>query len=273
MRLVTNDSKRKVGLIGAGLQGRRRAQALGLSTKAELVAVADIDGREAQSLADETGCLATTDWKEITEREDLEIVLVCTPPDLHLPISIASLEKGKHVLCEKPLARDPDEARQIVDLAQQRRRRVKCGFNLRHHPAIRQARNLMSQNAIGEPVFMRCLYGIGGRPGYENEWRANPDVSGGGQLMDQGMHALDLARHFLGEFREVSGFLQTGFWNIGPVEDNAYALLRTEEGQVASLHASWTQWKNRFSLELFGCRGELRNGDVDRGEESVSRAV
>jgi len=120
---------------------------------------------------------------------------------------------------------------------------------------MQQARKWLDEGAIGEPIFLRCRYGIGGRPGYEKEWRMNPEISGGGQLMDQGMHALDLARWFLGDFTEVSGFLQTAFWDIAPLEDNAFALLRTEKEKVASIHVSWTQWKNLFSLEIFGQDG------------------
>ena len=104
---------------------------------------------------------------------------------------------------------------------------------------------------------MRCRYGIGGRPGYEKEWRMNPEISGGGQLMDQGMHTLDLARWFLGDFVKASGFLQTAFWDIAPLEDNAFVLLRTEKEQIASIHVSWTQWKNLFTFEIFGRDGYI----------------
>lgn len=253
---MTGKRKRKVGLIGAGLQGKRRAETLKQFGETEdLVIVADVNFEEAKLLADEMGCRLTTVWEEVITSQDVDVVLVCTPPHLHLPMSLAALHEGKHVFCEKPLARNPEEAEQIVDTARRIGVKLKCGFNLRHHPGIQRAQRYVSEGDIGEPIFVRCRYGISGRPGYEKEWRANPDVSGGGQLMDQGMHAFDLARYFLGEFSEVFGFLQTGFWDIGALEDNAYALLRNEKGQVANLHASWTQWKNLFSFELFGRDG------------------
>ena len=219
-----------------------------------VVIVADADLERAIMLSEEWGCKATADWANVVKAGQVEAVIVCTPPHLHEPMCSEALVRGKHVLCEKPLARSPEEAQRMVDGANKNGVKLKCGFNIRHHPGVQQARKWLAEGTIGEPMFVRCRYGIGGRPGYEKEWRMAPDISGGGQLMDQGMHALDLARYFLGDFTEVLGIVQTAFWDI-PVEDNAFALLRTEKGQVASIHASWTQWKNIFSLEVFGKEG------------------
>jgi len=246
-----------VGIIGAGLQGWRRARALREFDDTNLVITADTDQERATLLADEMRCQVTTDWEEVAKREDVEIVLICTPPHLHTPMAIEALKRGKHVLCEKPLALRIEEANEIVDTAQANGVKLKCGLNLRHHPGIQQAREWLDEGAIGEPIFLRCRYGIGGRPGYEKEWRMIPEISGGGQLMDQGIHVLDLARWFLGDFTEAFGFLQTGFWNIAPLEDNAFALLRTEKEKVASIHVSWTQWRNLFSFEIFGEEGYI----------------
>jgi predicted dehydrogenase len=246
----------KVGIIGAGLQGRRRAQALKqFDDKLIIVAAAHKD--RAKLLASVMGCEATNDWEKVVSREDIEAVILCTPPHLHKPMCVEALRRRKHVLCEKPLARNPEEAKEILAMAEGNRVILKCGFNLRHHPGFQQARVWFGQGIIGELNFIRCRYGIGGRPGYDKEWRANPEISGGGQLMDQGMHAIDLSRWFLGDFSEAVGFLSTSFWDIAPLEDNAFALLRTEKGQVASLHVSWTQWKNLFSFELFGRDGYI----------------
>ena len=246
-----------VGIIGAGLQGRRRAHALKQSEGARLIAVADINQDAAKSLTKDTDVKVSSLWEEVTARKDIEAVVVCTPSNLHAPISISALRNGKHVLCEKPLARNPDEAEEIVMTARENNVKLKCGFNLRHHPGIKQARDWVDQGFIGELSSVRCRYGIGGRPGYDKEWRADPDISGGGQLMDQGMHAIDLSRWFLGEFTEVAGFVQTAFWDISPLEDNAFCLLSTDEGQTASIHVSWTQWKNLFSFEVYGKDGYI----------------
>ncbi len=262
----------KVGLIGAGLQGRRRTQALKQSNDAELVIIADVAIDRANLLAQEIECQATADWKALVARQDIEAVIVCTPPSLHLPMCLAALNHGKHVLCEKPLARNPNEAKKIVDAAYENEVKLKCGFNLRHHPGIRQARTWLEQGIIGEPSFLRLRYGIGGRPGYDKEWRAKVEFSGGGQLMDQGMHALDLCRWFLGDFSQAFAFLATSFWDITPLEDNAFCLLRTEAGQIASIHASWTQWKNLFCFELFGQEGYIVVEGLG-GSYGVERAI
>jgi len=262
----------RVGIIGAGLQGRRRATALQQIDNAELIALTSIHTDEAKIIASELECEFELRWEDIVSRDDINIIAVCTPPDLHLPICTEALKQGKHVLCEKPLARNPEEARQIAELAAENGMKLKGGFNLRHHPGIRQAREWFDEGIIGEPHFLRIRYGIGGRPGYDKEWRADKEVSGGGQLMDQGVHALDLSRWFLGDFQEVFGFLSTSFWDVAPLEDNAFALLRTAKGQVSSIHASWTQWKNLFSLELSGRDGYIVVDGLG-GAYGVERAI
>lgn len=247
----------RVGLIGAGLQGNRRAPVLNQFPGTELVVVAAAHQETAQRLADNMKCEATNHWEEVVAREDIDVVLVCTPPNLHAPISIAAMKRGKRVLCEKPLARTLDEAKEMLRVAEESGVKLKCGFNHRHHPGIQKAREWFDKGIIGELNFIRCRYGICGRPDYEKEWRANPEIVSGGHLMEQGIHAIDLFRWFLGEFSEVTGFTATRFWNTAPLEDNAFALFRTEKGQVASLHSSLTQWKNLFSFELFGQDGYI----------------
>ncbi|RJQ30708.1 MAG: gfo/Idh/MocA family oxidoreductase [Peptococcaceae bacterium] len=244
----------RVGVIGAGLQGRRRAKAVIDTGEAKITVVADIDRRAAADLAAVTGAVFTTAWEEVVAA-DVDAILVCTPPHLHAPVTVAAAGAGKHVLCEKPLARNFCEGRRMVEAARTGGIVLKCGFNLRHHPGVEQARAWIDEGEIGEAVFLRLRYGIGGRPGYEREWRVRAAIAGGGQLMDQGMHALDLCRYFLGEFATVKGVTATGFWPVSPLEDNAFGLLKTEKGQVASLHVSWTQWKNLFSLEVYGKEG------------------
>jgi len=247
----------KVGLIGAGRQGRRRAQAVRELGETELAIVADVDSSAAKVLAKDMGCEATSNWEDVVARDDLEAVIICTPNYLHAQMSIAALRRGKHVLCEKPLARDPEEAKQIVDAARESGVKLKCGFTLRHHPGIRQAREWFDKGFIGELIFLRCRYGMCGRPGYDKEWRAKIEFSGGGELIDQGTHVLDLFRWFAGDFAQAVGFTTTAFWDIAPLEDNAFGLLRTRRGQIASLHVSWTHWKNLFSFEIFGKDGYI----------------
>lgn len=247
----------RVGLIGAKLQGRRRAPALQGFLGTELVVISAAHKESAQALANKFGCEAVVGWEPVVRRSDLDAVVVCTPPHLHAQISIVAMKNGKHVLCEKPLARTLQEAEAMVKAAKANHVKLQCGFNHRYHPAVQKARELLDQGGIGEPSFIRCRYGICGRPGYEKEWRATPAMVGGGQLMEQGIHALDLSRWFLGEFREVAAFTANCFWKIQPLEDNAFVLLRTEDGKIASIHSSLTQWKNIFSFEVFGSEGYI----------------
>lgn len=247
----------RVGIIGAGLQGGRRAPVLKQFPGSELVMVANDNIAAAQKLSTNYGGTATDHWADIIDNPDINIVIVCTPPHLHHAMSLAALNAGKHVLCEKPLARNEKEAQDMIAAAKANSVTLKCGFNHRHHPGIQKAREWVDGGTIGDLNFIRCVYGICGRPGYEKEWRADPKVVSGGQLMEQGIHAIDLFRWFLGEFSEASGFISTSYWKIAPLEDNAFALFRTAKGQVASLHSSLTQWKNLFTFELFGQDGYI----------------
>lgn len=249
-------SRLRVGIVGAGRIGARRAQEAARSPDTVLVGVADADEACAQAVAAQYGCEVRQHWEELVTAADVDAVVVATPHNWLAPIALAALNAHKHVLCEKPLALNADLARTLTDCAARNGTKLKTGFNHRHHPALQKAHALAQAGQIGRLLFIRCRYGHGGRAGYEKEWRADPPVSGGGELFDQGVHAFDLFRWFLGDFSEVYAVLAWAFWRM-PVEDNAFCLLRTANGQVASLHASWTQWKNLFSFEVFGEDGYL----------------
>ncbi|MBI4596889.1 MAG: Gfo/Idh/MocA family oxidoreductase [Candidatus Omnitrophica bacterium] len=245
----------RVGIVGAGLQAKRRAPILKAFPNTEIVVISSEHLASAEALARPLGCEAAVGWDWVAQRDDLDAILVCTPPHLHHAITLAAVTSGKHVLCEKPLARTLEEATEMVAAAWAAKRVLKCGFNHRHHPGVIRAKHWVDQGNTGPLIFVRCRYGICGRPGYEQEWRADPAIVGGGQLMEQGIHAIDLARMFLGDFQKVTGFVGTSYWQTGPLEDNGFVLLQTAAGQMASIHASLTQWKNIFSLEVFGRDG------------------
>ncbi|NDQ55667.1 MAG: Gfo/Idh/MocA family oxidoreductase [Acidipila sp.] len=245
-----------VGIIGAGKIGAKRAQAIAGSAGARLVAITDSDAVRAAAMAHEFGVIATAGVDELIARRDVDAVVVATPHRWLAPVALAALHAKKHALVEKPLAIHAAAAEELVKAARSAGRVLKTGFNHRCHLAVAEARALANAGRIGRLMHIRCRYGHGGRKGYADEWRANPVESGGGELLDQGIHALDLFRWFLGEFTEVYAALTRAFWAM-PVEDNAFCTLRTAAGQVAQLHASWTQWKNIFSFEVFGDRGYL----------------
>jgi predicted dehydrogenase len=203
------------------------------------------------------GCIAGTDWRQLLGRTDIGAVIIATPQDSQVEIARAAIGAGIHVLVEKPAARHVDELLDLPQLAAKHNVRVRVGFNHRYHRAFRQARRLVDSGILGPLLFLRARYGHGGRPGYASEWRAQPQRSGGGELIDQGVHLIDLASWFLGEFVEVNGFAHTYFWDM-PVDDNGFMLLKTAAKQVAFLHVSCTEWKNTFSWELYGRDGKLQ---------------
>jgi predicted dehydrogenase len=243
-----------IGLIGCGYMGNRRAQNLGM--QGQLYACADKDIKKAQALAQAYEAHLFSDWNDLIRCAHVDIVLIATPHDLLAPIARVALESGKHVFIEKPGARTPSELGSLHALTEKKAVKVRVGFNHRYHPALMKARDLVDSGALGELMFLRGRYGHGGRLGYEQEWRSNPAISGGGHLMDQGPHMIDLARWFLGEFSDVHGSAQTYFWNM-PVEDNAFLILKTEEKKTAFLHVSCTEWKNLFSFEIYGKKGKI----------------
>lgn len=242
-----------VGIIGCGLIGQKRARALG---SARLVACADINEARARQIANDSGAKMFTDWRGLLALSDVDMVIISTLHDSLAGITLAAVEAGKHVLVEKPAARNSTELKPIITAARKRGVMVRVGFNHRYHRAFQKARELFDSGKLGELMFIRARYGHGGRIGYDKEWRANPDLSGGGELIDQGPHLIDLSRWFLGDFNEVEGFAHTYFWNM-PVDDNGFMLLKTARQQVAFLHASSTEWKNLFSMEIYGRAAKL----------------
>ena len=261
----------KIGVVGCGLIGNRRAR-VAQGAGDNVLLVADLKPDAARATAAAVRSAWTDDSRAVTSHPQIEAVVVSTVNKSLLPITMAALQSGKHVLCEKPLGRNAQEAKKILDTARSQDRVLKVGFNHPHHPALRWAHELAQAGAIGPLISIRAAYGHGGRPGYGKEWRGDPDLAGGGQLLDQGVHIVDLCRWFLGDFVAVSGATATYFWDLGffeagerqgmnngprQLEDNAYALLRTSQGQIAQLHTSWTQWKNLFRFEVFGRDGYL----------------
>ncbi len=245
----------KVGIIGCGLVGQKRAAAL---SSHELVICADLSLARAVELAGRyTGARATADPSEVLSEASVEAVIIATPHDQLARTAAAAIAAGKHVLIEKPGGRTSAEVAPLIDSANLRGVVAKVGFNHRFHPALRQAWQIMNDGGIGDLLYIRARYGHGGRPGYEREWRADPLISGGGELLDQGSHLIDLSRWFAGEVLEPAGHVATFFWPM-PVEDNAFVCLRMDSGVIAWLHASWTEWKNMFSFEVFGRTGKLQ---------------
>jgi len=248
----------KVGaaLVGCGLVGSKRATSL--PDAIELVALYDPVPERARDLAAAVGgsptVVDTTD--DAVAAPGVDLVIVATPHDQLPAATLRALAAGRHVLVEKPGAHRLQPLLEVRAAAERADRTVRVGFNHRFHPAVRRARRLACSGAYGPVLSVRARYGHGGRVGYENEWRATRAVSGGGELVDQGMHLIDLTRCFLGDVSLDYAELRTDFWPM-EVEDNAYLSLRGTDHGFAWLHASWTEWKNLFSFEVTLERAKL----------------
>jgi predicted dehydrogenase len=241
-------------IIGCGLIGSRRA---GTVPKGSLKLVCDLDLEKARSLAKTYGARAVSSPVEIMADPEIEAVIVSAPNAILAPIALAAVSSGKHVIVEKPGAIASKQLAEIESAAARNGSIVRIGYNHRFHPAFLKIRELMRTEALGEIMFVRARYGHGGRVGYEHDWRADPKFSGGGELIDQGVHLIDLAGMFLGEFTQIDGHATTAFWNM-PVDDNAFLSLRTAHGKTAWLHVSCTEWKNLFSFEIYFRHAKLQ---------------
>jgi predicted dehydrogenase len=243
----------RLAVVGCGLIGAKRCDA---AKGHQIVVVCDPDAARAASLAARTGARAVADWREAVAA-DVDIVVVATPHDRLAAIALGAAEAGRHVLVEKPAGRTAAELRPVAAAAAARGVLVKVGFNHRFHPAFQRARAIVDEGALGPLMFIRGRYGHGGRPGYEKEWRCVPEISGGGELIDQGSHLIDLSRWFMGDLTLAYGAAPTYFWDA-KVDDNCFLALRAPSGAMAWLHASWTEWKNLFSFEIMGRDGKLQ---------------
>ena len=242
-------------IVGCGLIGKKRLA--GLPAGSKLVVACDTNLARAEELVAlaKTGH-ALADFQQAVADPRVDAVIVATVNSALAEVSAAAIRAGKPVLVEKPVGISVRQIDELIALADQRGVCVRIGFNHRYHPAFVKAREIFESGVMGELMFIRARYGHGGRVGYDQEWRANPKLSGGGELIDQGIHLVDLAGWFLGDFAKVEGHAATLFWKM-PVDDNAFLSLRTAKGQTAWLQVSCTEWKNLFSFEIYGRNAKL----------------
>ncbi len=242
-------------IIGCGLIGKKRLVALPAGSK--LAVACDTNLSRAEALVElAKGGRVVTDFKQAVADPQVDAVIVATINSTLAEISAEAIRAGKHVVVEKPAGISVAEIDGLIALAAKHGVVVRVGFNHRFHPAFIKAREIFDSGVMGEMMFIRARYGHGGRIGYDREWRADPKLAGGGELMDQGIHLIDLAGWFLGEFKKVDGHVATYFWDM-PVDDNAFLDLQTASGQTAWLHVSCTEWKNLFSFEIYGRHTKL----------------
>ncbi|HIA48078.1 MAG TPA: Gfo/Idh/MocA family oxidoreductase [Candidatus Hydrogenedentes bacterium] len=263
----------KIGIIGLGKMGLTRYKEF---VKHPHTIVTHGSDPNTEHFANYPDVACSTDAESVIN-SDVDCILVATPNRFTPDMIIASLDAGKHVFSEKPPGRTVEDIENIIE-AEKRNPglALKFGFNHRYHAGIQEAKRIIDNGRLGKILWMRGIYGKAGGEGFEGTWRSDKTMGGSGILLDQGIHMLDLFRYFSGDFTEIKSMVTTAYWDI-PMEDNAFALLRDDKGVIAMLHSSSTQWKHKFSLEIYCSDGLLSvNGILSStrsyGDETISVA-
>ncbi len=241
-----------IGIIGFGKMGRIRARAMAEVGGAEIRAVYDPHNDPSAD-----GYVRSDSPEAIVADPDIDAVFICTPNYLNKPLTLDGLRAGKHVFCEKPPAFCAQDIREIRVAEMESGKKLMYGFNHRHHGSIKKAKELVDSGEYGRLLWMRGRYGKSVEPNFFDTWRAKKELAGGGILIDQGIHMLDLFLHFAGDFDVVQAIVQRLYWDLD-IEDNVFAhFMNTRTGVAASLHSTMLQWRHLFSLEVFMEKGHL----------------
>lgn len=241
--------KTRVGIIGYGKQGQIRHQAIKETDCAEVVAISEPHAVNIE--------LPNLSHDEIIGRDDIDAIIICTPNFLNKPLTIKALQAGKHVFCEKPPCFTGADMLEIRKAEADSGKKLMYGFNHRHHDSIIRMKEIVQSKEYGDILWMRGRYGKSVTADYFNEWRAKKELAGGGILLDQGIHMLDLFLYLAGDFDTVKAEVSNLYWKMD-VEDNAFVILKNSQtGTVASLHSTMTQWRHLFSLEVFMEKGYM----------------
>jgi len=259
-------NKLKVGIAGFGVVGRRRKDCVERHTDMEIVAVCDKSFTGEGILPD--GVKHYMDYKSLLT-EELDVLIVCLTNDIAAEVTIAGLESGMHVFCEKPPGRDVEDIRRVIECELKHPDlRLMYGFNHRYHESVQDVLKVLESDKFGRIINMRGIYGKAKLITFNQpDWRSKREIAGGGILLDQGIHMVDLMRLFAGEFDEVYSFISNSHWGY-EVEDNAYALMRTKDGVIATLNSSATQWRHRFHLDINLEKGSLILSGILSGSKS-----
>ena len=240
--------KLKTAIVGMGKMGRIRKKTTDAHPNFETIALCDMD----HSIRCEFPELSFfSSWEDLIQNVKLDVVFVCTYNNVAPDIVCASLEKNIHVFCEKPPGRCVADVERVIAAEKRAQNSVlKYGFNHRFHYSVLEAKAMIDSGRFGKVLCARGTYGKAGGLGFEKNWRLDKELAGGGILLDQGIHMLDLMLYLIGDFVEVKSFVENLYWSA-PLEDNAFVLMKTADGKVAMVHSSATLWKHKFSLEIF----------------------
>ena len=258
--------KLRVGIAGYGVVGKRRRECVDQNKFLEIIAVCDQIFQDEVSTVD--GVRRYKNYKKLLE-EDLDILIVCLTNDIAPEVTIAALTAGIHVFCEKPPGRNVSDIIQVIDVEKKNPNlKLMYGFNHRYHHSVQDALKLVHSGELGNIINIRGVYGKAKLITFNQpDWRTKREISGGGVLLDQGIHMIDLIRLFGGEFESIHSFVSNSHWGHN-VEDNAYALMKTSDGIVAMMHSSATQWRHRFNLDINLEKGSVILGGILSGTKS-----
>ena len=267
---MTADDRRalRIGIAGYGVVGRRRRQFIDQHPSLRTVAVCDRAFAGSGRMADGVAFHPTYDQ---VLNEPLDALFVCMPNYIAAEVTQAALERGLHVFCEKPPGVTVSDVEQVMVVEHARPGLVlKYGFNHRYHESVKEALRLVRSGEYGDIVNVRGVYGKSRITPFHGGWRSERALAGGGILLDQGVHMLDLMRLFCGDFVDVKSYVSNGFWKHD-VEDNAYALMKDTRGRIAMLHSTATQWQHRFVMEVALTDGYLELRGLLSGTKSYGQ--
>jgi predicted dehydrogenase len=239
----------KIGIVGYGNMGRLRHECVTRSGRGTITAISD-PHKKMQGLPSDIGVYEN--WLDLVADPQIDAVFVAAANAYNKPVAIAAMQAGKHVFCEKPPALTGPDVEEVMKVELATKRKLMYGFNHRLHGAVKHMREMVDSNRFGRILWMRGRYGKSVDADFLSTWRANKALSGGGIMIDQGIHMLDLFLYLGGEFDEVQAMVSSLYWNQPGIEDNVFANFRNSKtGMVASLHSTMTQWRHLFSLEVF----------------------
>jgi len=256
----------KVGIAGFGVVGKKRKACVDRHPNLRLVAVCDRNFDDEGLL--EEGVYYYQNYQNLLDQE-LDILIICLTNEIAPEVTIAGLHAGLHVFCEKPPGRNVEDIKRVIQIESQNPLlKLMYGFNHRYHESVQNALKLVQDGKFGKVINIRGLYGKAKLITFNQpDWRTRREIAGGGVLLDQGIHMVDLMRLFGGNFTEVHSFISNRHWGYD-VEDNAYALMKTEDGVVGMLNSSATQWRHRFNLDINLEYGSIILGGIISGTKS-----
>ncbi len=254
-----------VAIAGFGKIGQVRAKEVGNNPNTRLVAVYDIN--EPDNLHE--GVRFCNSYEELLSQE-IDAVFICAFNNVLAEYTIEALKAGKHVFCEKPPARNTTELKEVMEAEKGSNQILKYGFNHRYHYSVMEAKKIIDSGSMGKLLWLRGVYGKAGSIDYHKNWRNYREYSGGGILIDQGIHMLDLMRYFSGQdFTHINSFVTNSYWDI-EAEDNAFAIMQSDEKVTAMLHSSATQWRHKFLLEMCFEEGYINLDGILSGTRSYA---